>query len=477
MGLISTAKRWINMIFRKNAEEAFHIKAVSSPELERMVLKCGNIYKGFPDWVSTDDNIKTVNFAKSICSEIARLTTLAIGIHIDGSGRGTFLQKQVDKIYFQIRHWVEYGCAYGTVIIKPNGKGFDVFTPADFIITDYDNLGINGIIFKDTYTDGDKHYTRLEYHRFVEEKDGDAVSCPYYISNRAYVSKSTESLGNQIPLAKTKWAELMEDTPPITKQNGEQLDGPMFGIFRTPQANNIDLDTPLGLPMYSEAIEELQDLDVAYSRNAEEIFDSKRIVLADDRLMYDSGTSIIKLGIKSAGVKIARFVKNVFGNGPDEFYQEINPALNTEMRIKGINNLLSQIGYKCGFSNGYFVFNEKTGMVTAKQVESDDRRTVQLIKDVRDKLEDCLNGAIYALNIYADLYNLSPIGMYEITYDFGDITYNREEDRARWWQYVVQGKVPAWKYFQKFEGMSEGEAKAMVEEAKPKDEPGFFQEE
>ena len=83
-------------------------------------------------------------------------------------------------------------------------------------------------------------------------------------------------------------------------------------------------------------------------------------------------------------------------------------------------------------------------MVTATQVESDDRRTIQFIKDVRDKLEDCMNGLIYAMDVLATLYGLAPAGTYEVTYDFGDITYNREEDRARWWQYVQNSKVPAW---------------------------------
>ncbi|MFQ8841830.1 MAG: hypothetical protein ACLR8P_13850 [Clostridium fessum] len=52
----------------------------------------------------------------------------------------------------------------------------------------------------------------------------------------------------------------------------------------------------------------------------------------------------------------------------------------------------------------------KTGMVTAAQVEADDQRTIQLIKDMRDKLQDCLNGAIYALSVYADLNGLAPAG-------------------------------------------------------------------
>lgn len=114
--------------------------------------------------------------------------------------------------------------------------------------------------------------------------------------------------------------------------------------------------------------------------------------------------------------------------------------------------------------------------MTARQVEADDRRTIGFIKDVRDKLEDCLNGVIYALNVFADLYGMAPVGAYEVTYDFGDITYNRDEDRARWWQYVTTGKVPAWMYFVKFEGMTEEEAKAMVEEAQPK-EPTLFGDE
>lgn len=475
MGLITWAKKVIGMIFKRQAEEDFNVESVVSPEMESKITECANIYRGTPYWVNADDNVKTINFAKAICSETARLVTLAIGIQIDGSARAAWLQEQIDKIYFQIRHWVEYGMAYGTIILKPNGKGLDIFTPMDFIITDCDNEGIYGIVFKDSYSENDKYYTRFEYHRFVEVKDGENTYYPYYISNRAYVSHSAKSVGDQIALNRTKWSDLLPETPPILKANNEKIDGPMFGILRTPQANNLDISSPLGLPMFAEAIEELKDLDVAYSRNVGEIFDSEKIILVDDRLMFTSGNNLKNLGISN--VKLPHYARNVFGDGAEYFYREIVPSLNTDTRIMGINNLLSFAGFKCGYSNGYFVLDEKTGMVTATQVEADDRRTIQLIKDVRDKLESCLDGAIYALNVYADLYGLAPAGNYEITYDFGDITYNREEDRARWWQYVVQGKVPSWMYFQKFEGLSEEDAKAMVQEAQPKERAGLFGEE
>lgn len=463
------------MIFKRQAEKAFNVQSIVSPDMEKAINQCADVYHGNPEWLDDEEGIKTINFAKALCSETARLVTLGIGIHLEGSARAEWLQQQIDLIYPKLRDWVEYGCAYGTVFLKPNGTSLDVFTPADVLLVDYDNLGVREIIFKDTYQSGKKWYTRLEHHRFVETEMDGAMLRPYYISNRAYVSKSTDSIGDPIPLTQTKWADMAADTPPILKASGEPLDKPMFGILRTPQANNVDISSPMGLPIFREALEELKDLDIAYSRNAGEIFDSQKIILADDRLLYESGKNIKHRG--PADVKgLPHYVKNVFGNDQKEFYQEINPQLNTDTRVKGINNLLSQIGYKAGFANGYFVFNQSSGIQTATGVEADQQRTVQFIKDVRDQLESCLDDTLYALNVYADLYGLAPVGTYDVTYDFGDILYDREADRSRWWQYVMQGKAPAWLYFTKFEGMTEEDAKAMVEEAQP-DEKRLFDEE
>ena len=247
-----------------------------------------------------------------------------------------------------------------------------------------------------------------------------------------------------------------------------------------PHANNLDVGSPMGLPIFSDAIEELKDLDIAYSRNSKEVFDSKRIVLLDSDRLLPSGGKVATSGHffnqKRSDMGLPDYVKNVYGNGREDFYQEINPQLNTDVRLNGLNAILSQIGYKVGYSNGYFVFNESGGIQTATEVESNDRRTIQLVKDIRDKVEGCIERLVYAMNVFADLYNLSPVGKYEIVFDFGDITYSLEEDRNRWWGYVVSGKVPAWMFFVKFEGMSEEEAKAMIAEAQPK-EPRLFGEE
>lgn len=438
------------MLLKSRAKEEFNIEPIGSEQMSAWVNECVNIYRGEPSWLDPDDHIDTINFAKAVCSETARLATLGIKISIDGSARAEWLQKQIDRIYFQLRHWVEYGCAYGTVILKPNGEEVQLYTPGEFEVTHATGDKIDGVVFYDSKQVGKKWYTRLEYHRIEGDK--------YVITNKCYIGDTKNDNKEPVDIAKTPWANLAEEVAIVNKIE------PLFGALRMPHANNIDLDSPYGLPIFSEAIQELRDLDIAYSRNTKEIQDSKRTVLLDsDRLLPN-----VRNGLDA--VTMPDYIKLVDNDTSvtSDIYHEINPFLNTDVRLSGINALLSQIGYKIGFSNGYFVFNERSGIQTATGVEAEQQRTVQFIKDVRDKLEACLKGLIYALDVFADLYGFAPVGAYEAVYSFGDITYNVEEDRARWWGYVVSGKVPAWRFFVKFEGMTEEDAKQMVQEATPK---------
>jgi A118 family predicted phage portal protein len=454
MNLIAVIKGWFRMLFDGKAKEEFDVKPIPKTQTNAFIEECQNIYAGNPSWATED--VKTINFAKSVCTEVARLVMQGTTIEIDGSARAEELQKRIDDAYTDIRRWVEYGCASGMAILKPNGDSIDVALPNEFIITETDGNKIRGCVFLNTQYDDERYYHRLEYHHFQD--DG-----KYAISNRCYVSKSADSIGNPIDIDATPWAGMLEDV------ESDNIDRMLFGVLKMPNANNIEPSSPYGLPIFADAVQELEDLDVAYSRNSKEIFDSKRTVLLDSDRLMPSGTKLGDYDTRKTAAGLPDYVKIVEGMGDKDIYHEINPTLNTDTRLVGLNNLLSQIGYKCGFSNGYFVFNQKSGVVTATQVESEDRRTLQLIKDIRDQLEKCLDDLIYALDKFLDNDGY-PVGKYEVTYDFGDLTYNREEDRQRWWGYVVAGAVPKWMYFNKFEGMSEEDAKKMVDEAQPKDQ-------
>lgn len=452
------------MIFSSKIKEVFGVESVTTEAMEKFLADSERVYNGVPKWVNKKRNIKTVNFAKAICSETARLAVLGGKITIDGNERAKWLQEQIDNVYYQLREWIEYGCAYGTIFLKPSEDGVVLFTPDRYVVTEYNGRKITGVVFIYQIKEDKKYYTRFEYHHYVNKDK-------YTVSNRCFVGSSANSVEENINIENTPWKGIAEDL------NISGMSKPAYGVFRTPQANNIDVNSAIGLPIYAEAMTELEDLDIAYSRNAKEIKDSERILLLDSDRMLPTGGKISEMQnnfeTNREAMGLPDMVKNVWGDGASTFYQEINPSLNTDMRLNGVNALLSQIGYKVGYSNGYFVFNESTGIQTATGVEAEQQRTVQFIKDVRDKLESCLRDVIDGLNMYANAYGLSAPGEFEVVFDFGDITYNYEEEKARWWGYVVAGKVPAYKYFMKFEGMSEEEAKEMVAEAEPK-QPTLF---
>lgn len=483
MGIMSAIKEWVTRFFASEAEDEFKVTSITSGDMRKKIQDCMLIYKGEPDWVNKEEGIKTIKFAKFVCGEIARLTTLAIGVEFDGARKEYMKGFWDNSIADNIREWTETMCACGTVILKPNGKGVDLITPDRFEITSLDgNHKITGAVFQDNYQEGKDFFTKLEYHRFFTASvrmpgEEEYTETTYYsISNRAFVSKNAGEIGKPIDLSMTKWSGLQPDVH-ITKKNGEQINSMLFGVFRMPSSNDVDLNSPLGLSAFADAVEELKDLDIAYSRNAEEIFDSRRMVIVDDRMLDKPAYKDEKGNTVRPKVKLPKFFKAVAGLDSGEAYHEVNPTLNTDTRKSGINQQLSLVGVKCGFSNGYFVIDEKTGMVTATQVEADDRRTIQLIKDVRDSLQNCLDDLFYAQSVFADLYNLAPAGDYEPQYDFGDITYNEEEDRMRNLTLANSGYIPKWQYLVRFEGYSEEDAKAAVEEASGKEEKGLFDEE
>lgn len=484
MGLLTWFKGVISKMFAVEAEKAFGVDIATNTIMDIKIAEWFDTYQGHPRWINADERIRTINMANTICEETARLTNLALEIKIDGNERAKWLKKMLDAAVMpRLRNWIEYACATDTVIFKPNEKGVDLFLPGSFRIVGTENGMVNDIVFQEQYEEGKDnnktYYTKLERHSYmragVAMHDGEEHKevVYYHVENKAFVSHSEKHIGKEINLKDTKWANLQPDVY-ITKANNEKINTMLFGVFKMPAANDIDIDSPMGTAVFSGAMEELKDLDIAYSRNAGEIADSESIVLADDRLLNLSGQ---KIGSKSH-IKLPHYVHNVYGADQKEFYQEIDRTLKTEQRIAGINNQLSFIGYKCGYSNGYFVFDQKTGMVTATQVEADDRRTIQLIKDIRDSLKVALEDTIYALSVFADLYDLAPVGEYETSYSFGDITYNWEEDKQHHYDLAKQGKYPWEEYYVKFLNYSREEARKLLKMAKEENKQNaLFEEE
>ena len=435
----------------------FGVELISSNDMNSALTRWNNISTGKPPWKNAEDEIETVNMAKHISDTRAKLTTLDIGIAISGSPRADFLQELADDLLKRLPDRVAEADRLGGFIVKWNGETWDFILPGNFGVTAKDNNGeIVGAIFAAHTSQGSAHYTRLEYHRFEgTSTEGGRL---YKVTNKAFKNqlspKGEVTLGAEVALAKVEaWAHM---EPEVTISN---LEHPLFAYYRLPGANTIDPASPLGVSVFANAITELRAIDIAVSRKNTEVEDSKHITFV--------GQALIK-NAQNHQIEMPRFVKGL-GMGLNDTettaVHEHVPTMLTDQRIKDINFNLSMAGVKCGFSEGVFVLDGQTGMITATQVEADDRDTIQTIKADRDALKDALELAFYGADALTTLYGLAPLGEYEINFNFGDITYNYEEDKAAWRAYVMQGWVPKWLYFVKFEGYSEEEAKAMIAEA------------
>ena len=53
------------MLFGNKAKEVFSVESVTSGVMDKVLAECANIYKGKPYWLDSEDDIKTINFAKN----------------------------------------------------------------------------------------------------------------------------------------------------------------------------------------------------------------------------------------------------------------------------------------------------------------------------------------------------------------------------------------------------------------------------
>ncbi|MGN0605908.1 MAG: hypothetical protein ACI4JM_05250 [Oscillospiraceae bacterium] len=433
-------------------EKAFNIEILTDSEMFNAIAQAEQIYRN-PPWIP---HIKTVGMQRIVPSETARLAALELSISVSGSERADWINQQVQKFRKNLRHNIEYGLAFGGMTFKPNGNGVDYIPPSRFLPTETDGNGnITGAVFLDFIQRNDAIYTKAEYHHFKNNE--------YIIENKAFESNSKSILGMPVPLAKiSEWSGI---APELRIQG---LIQPLFSYFRPPNANNISIASPLGMAITADAYQQIYDLDVAYTRYADEIDDSQKVTIVDDSVLTDIDGKRL--------AEIPRYMLGLKFNGLDDVIKEINPTLQSSARIEGINHYLSIISMKCGFSDGYFVFNQKTGTIaTATQVEADQQRTVQLIADVREQLKKAVDGLIYAIDKYADLYSLAPAGKYKTEYYFKDITQSFEADRLRFYNLAMANKYPWQMYYTKYEGYSEQEAKKIIEMIKSENpEPELF---
>lgn len=230
---------------------------------------------------------------------------------------------------------------------------------------------------------------------------------------------------------------------------------PMFQLIRPNIANNLDLNCPMGISVFANAIDQLEGVD----------------------LVYDSYQNEFRLGRKRITVPItmARTMMEedgsaapVFDDNDTEFYAvpategaenkivEHNMELRHEAHEAAIKSGLAMLSYKCGMGDDRYSFDH--GQVkTAKEVVSDKSDLFQSLKKHELLLERALVGLVRAVAVLLGLGT-----DFETAVNFDDsIIEDADSTRLRDLQEVRDGIMQKWEFRVKWYGEDQAAAKAM----------------
>lgn len=239
---------------------------------------------------------------------------------------------------------------------------------------------------------------------------------------------------------------------------------PLFYIMKTNIANNIDLDSPMGLSIYANAIDTLKGCDVAYDCCLREVITGQRIVMMNKCLLTtdDSGRPIAPQDVKQTYMQ---FFGDDAQSDVSEFIKEFHPTLNTDALDKELQNQLNMLSSKVGLGSSYYRFDSSSGVVTATEYvgERNDfmRNAVKISKSIKIVLKDLVLGILFVgKNILGA--NVDDNAKIDITLSDGvveDDTKEREQDR----QDVRDGIMTKAEYRAKWYGETIEEAKAVID--------------
>lgn len=414
--------------------------------MEEQIGLWSQMYHNRAPWCKGD--VHSLNLPSTIASELAAMTTMEFSSHVTGSKRAEFLLSQYEPVIRNLRKCTEYAAAKGGVVLKPyvTGKkiGVDMVQADCFLPICFDSTGrMTGAVFADWVVSGKAEYLRLERHQLTDEG--------YEICNFAYEKSGTN--WKEISLsAVPKWADLTR------KMTVEGVDKPLFAYLKMPGANTVDTNSPLGVSVYQRAVELIEQADRQYSRllwefeGGELAIDASVEALAYDR---DGRAMMPKLNRRLfRGLEIDA--------GGQDLYSVFSPQLRDQSLINGLNEIISRIEDACGLARGT-ISHPEGEIRTATELKMMRQRSYTTVRELQKSISSALQDLLYAMDVWADVYELAPKGNWEVSFQYDDsVVTDRSQEFAEKKQLVEAGIMHPWEFRMWYLGESEEQAKEAV---------------
>lgn len=364
-----------------------------------------------------------LNLSKAVCSELAGMVwTDQADVHVSAADgdeqRSEDLQGFVHYVLsdnaFQtkMRETVEQAAALGGEAMKvwydarhdEDGKEIPGtgrikigYCMADqFIPTAWDNAEVTEGIFISRIAKDGYYYTRLEWHAW----NGDT----YVVRNELYRSEMKKGDGTQDILGYSYPLSLLY--PDIAPYTEIAVDKSLFAYFRTPEANNLDDNSPLGVSVYANAMETLHALDICFDSFVREFSLGKKRIIVPARAVKQVADPVTG--------KMVRFF-----DANDEVYEALSTddidslkiqdnsvELRVDEHVAAMNAFLNIFCLQVGLSFGTFSFDVSGGLKTATEIVSENSKTYKTIKGFQNCIEPAIKRTVDNILAVAALYGV-----------------------------------------------------------------------
>lgn len=397
----------------------------------------------------------SLGMAKKVSEDWANLLlNEKVKITLEGEKEQEFVDSVLVENNFPVKgnEMQELKFALGTAAYIPRVVGAKVDGPADRIVVDYATVEnifplswLNGVVeecaFTNVATVGGDAFLYVQIHRKND-------SGYYDIENHLFGFKDG-SVGAEVELATVKG---FENVIPTVHTNSKER---QFVIDCPNIANNYDYTNPLGVSVYSNAVDVLESCDIAYDAFVMDFITGKRRLFVTPTVAaYKDGEPVFDPN------DVAFYVLPEDVTGENKPVQEVGGNFAVQDTSAGVQTALNMLSSKCGMGENHYRFDNGS-VSTATQIISENSTLFRTIKKHEIVLESVLVELCrIILRLGNSAMNMGLNEEVEITIDFDDSIIidsekQREEDRRD----VSMGVMNAWEYRAKYYGESEEEAK------------------
>lgn len=403
--IINKLKGWWHRMFDYNKiVNDFGLDMQTSKDMLDAIQKWSQIFNGNEPWI--DNQTKSLHVAKTICEKVSEAVITEYKSNCDEPFINSIYQKFLRNIQTNVEYMIGKSCIffkpyYNNEKININVVQADKFIPVSF----NDDGDLLSCIIIDQFTEESNVYTRLEYNQLVNNK--------LIIKNVAYKGRiDGVILESKIELSEiNRWKNLE------VKSVIEGIDRMLGGFATTKIANTIDNSSPIGMPIYHNALGTLEEIDKQFSRILWE-YEGTELAIDIDETMLKKDPKNGKYKMPKGKERLFRLLRDTKATN-DKGYNVFSPEIRENSLFNGLNEYYRQVEIQCHLEHGTLSKPEEM-QKTATEMKQAKQSYYVTVSNIQRSMQQAFDDLIYGIYVLCKLYGIPVAPNYVVEHDWDD---------------------------------------------------------